>query len=162
MSIAASNLYTRNIYREFINKNPTDKQEAQMAKWVSLIVKLGALVFIIFIPTKFAIYLQLLGGIWIIQTLPAVMLGVYTRWFNDWALLVGWAVGTIAGTTMAVAVNLTPTYPLVIGGYTFPGYTALYTVVLNLLIAVVFTPVFNAMNTRRTVIDETVPADYHA
>jgi SSS family solute:Na+ symporter len=162
MSIAASNLYTRNIYREFINKNPTDKQEAQMAKWVSLIVKLGALVFIIFIPTKFAIYLQLLGGIWIIQTLPAVMLGVYTRWFNDWALLVGWAVGTIAGTTMAVAVNLTPTYPLVIGGYTFPGYTALYTVILNLLIAVVFTPVFNAMNTRRTVIDETVPADYHA
>jgi SSS family solute:Na+ symporter len=63
---------------------------------------------------------------------------------------------------MAVAVNLTPTYPLVIGGYTFPGYTALYTVILNLLIAVVFTPVFNAMNTRRTVIDETVPADYHA
>jgi SSS family solute:Na+ symporter len=64
MSIAASNLYTRNIYREFINKSPTDKQEAQMAKWVSLIVKLGALVFIIFIPTKFAIYLQLLGGIY--------------------------------------------------------------------------------------------------
>ena len=162
MSIAASNLYTRNIHREFINKNPTDKEEAQMAKWVSLIVKLGALVFIIFIPTKFAIYLQLLGGIWIIQTLPAVMLGVYTRWFNDWALLVGWAVGTIAGTTMAVAVNLTPTYPLALGGYTFPGYTALYTVILNLLVAIVLTPVFNAMNSRRTPIDETVAADYHA
>ena len=120
MSIAASNLYTRNIYREFINKNPTDKQEAQMAKWVSLIVKLGALVFIIFIPTKFAIYLQLLGGIWIIQTLPAIMLGVYTRWFNDWALLAGWAVGTIAGTAMAIAVNLSPTYPLSFGGYYVP------------------------------------------
>ena len=162
MSIAASNLYTRNIYREFINKNPTDKQEAQMAKWVSLIVKLGALVFIIFIPTKFAIYLQLLGGIWIIQTLPAVMLGVYTRWFNDWALLVGWAVGTIVGTTMAVAVNLTPIYPLALGGFTFPGYTALYTVILNLSVAIVLTPVFNAMNSRRTPVDETVAADYHA
>jgi solute:Na+ symporter, SSS family len=54
------------------------------------------------------------------------MLGVYTRWFNDWALLLGWAVRTIAGTAMAVAVNLTPTYPLALGGYTFPGYTALY------------------------------------
>jgi SSS family solute:Na+ symporter len=32
MSIAAANLYTRNIHREFINKNPTDKQESQMAK----------------------------------------------------------------------------------------------------------------------------------
>lgn len=162
MSIAASNLYTRNIHREFINKNPTDKEEAQMAKWVSLIVKLGALVFIIFIPTKFAIYLQLLGGIWIIQTLPAVMLGVYTRWFNDWALLVGWAVGTIVGTTMAVAVNLTPIYPLALGGFTFPGYTALYTVILNLSVAIVLTPVFNAMNSRRTPVDETVAADYHA
>ena len=47
MSIAAANLYTRNIHREFINQNPTDKQEAQMAKWVSLIVKLGALIIII-------------------------------------------------------------------------------------------------------------------
>ena len=113
MSIAAANLYTRNIHREFINPNPTDKQEAQMAKWVSLVVKFGALIFIVFVPTQFAIYLQLLGGIWIIQTLPAVMLGVYTRWFNDWALLLGWAVGMAAGTAMFVAVN-TPNYPLVI------------------------------------------------
>jgi solute:Na+ symporter, SSS family len=162
MSIAAANLYTRNIHREFINKNPTDKQEAQMAKWVSLIVKLGALVFIIFVPTQYAIQLQLLGGIWIIQTLPAVMLGAYTRWFNDWALLLGWLAGTTAGTAMAVAVNLTPTYPLAFAGYTFPGYSALYTVILNLLVAIVLTPVFNAMNAKRSPIDETVAADYHA
>src|SRR5467141_3463411 len=75
MSIAAANLYTRNIHREFINKNPTDKQESHMAKLVSLIVKVGALVFILFVPTQYAIQLQLLGGIWIIQTLPPVMLG---------------------------------------------------------------------------------------
>ena len=160
MSIAAANLYTRNIHREFINKNPTDKQEAQMAKWVSLIVKLGALIFIVFVPTQYAIQLQLLGGIWIIQTLPAVMLGVYTRWFNDWALLVGWAVGTFAGTAMAVAANFTPTFPLALGGMTFPGYSALYTVVLNLVVAVVLTPVFKAMS--GSPIDETVAADYRA
>jgi SSS family solute:Na+ symporter len=160
MSIAAANLYTRNIHREFINKNPTDKEEAQMAKWVSLIVKFGALVFIVFVPSQYAIYLQLLGGILIIQTLPAVMLGVYTRWFNDWALLVGWAVGTFAGTAMFIAANLTPNYPLAFAGYTFPGYTALYTVVLNLVVAIVLTPVFKAMGAR--LVDATVPADYHA
>ncbi|MBV9966959.1 MAG: sodium:solute symporter family protein, partial [Alphaproteobacteria bacterium] len=131
MSIAAANLYTRNIHREFINRNPTDREEAQMAKWVSLIVKFGALIFIIFVPTQYAIYLQLLGGIWIIQTLPSVMLGAFTRWFDDWALLVGWAVGIVLGTIMAAAVNLTPTYPLQIAGFTFPGYTALFTVILN-------------------------------
>jgi SSS family solute:Na+ symporter len=162
MSIAAANLYTRNIHREVINKNPTDKQEAQMAKWVSLVVKLGALVFILFLPTQYAIQLQLLGGIWIIQTLPAVMIGAFTRWFNDWALLLGWAVGTVTGTAMAVAANLTPTYALVVGGYTLPGYTAFYTVLLNLAIAIVLTPLFNAMNARRAPIDETVAADYHA
>jgi solute:Na+ symporter, SSS family len=159
MSIAAANLYTRNIHREFINKNPTDKQESTMAKLVSLIVKVGALVFILFVPTKYAVQLQLLGGIWIIQTLPAVLIGAYTRWFNSWALLVGWAVGTYAGTAMAVATNLTNTFPLKVGDWTFPGYTAVYTVFLNLLVALVLTPVFNAMGSKEKV-DATVPGDY--
>jgi SSS family solute:Na+ symporter len=162
MSIAAANLYTRNIYREFFNKNPTDREEAQMAKWVSLIVKVGALIFILFVPTQYAIQLQLLGGIWIIQTLPAVMLGVYTRWFNAWALLLGWAAGTIAGTAMAVAVHLTPAYPLAFGGYSFPGYTAFYTVILNLVVATVLTPVFNFVSGGRAPVDATVAADYYA
>jgi len=160
MSIAAANLYTRNIHKEFINKNPTDKQEAQMAKWASLIVKFGALVFIIFVPTQFAIYLQLLGGILIIQTLPAVMLGVYTRWFNDWALLIGWAVGTATGIWMFIAANLTPNYPLAFAGHTFPGYSALYTVMLNLIVVIVLTPALNAISGPHR--DETVAADYRA
>jgi solute:Na+ symporter, SSS family len=160
MSIAAANLYTRNIHREFINKNPTDKQESTIAKLVSLIVKAGALVFILFVPTQYAVQLQLLGGIWIIQTLPAVLIGAYTRWFNSWALLVGWAVGTYAGTAMAYSINLTNTFPLKVGGYTFPGYTAVYTVFLNLLVALVLTPVFNAMGGTKEKVDATAPSDY--
>jgi solute:Na+ symporter, SSS family len=159
MSIAAANLYTRNIHREFINRNPTDKQEAQIAKWVSLIVKVGALAFIIFVPTQFAIQLQLLGGIWIIQTLPAVMLGTLTRWFHPWALVIGWAVGILLGTWMAIAVHLQGTFPLPLGGWTFPGYIAFYTLILNLVLAIVLTPVLNASATR--IPDETVTADYH-
>ena len=31
----------------------------------------------------------LLGGVWISQTIPAVILGLYTRWFNPWALIAG-------------------------------------------------------------------------
>src|SRR4030088_2686620 len=136
MSIAAANLYTRNIHREFINKNQTDKQESHMAKMVSLIVKVGALVFILFVPTQYPIQLQLLGGIWIIQTLPPVMLGAYTRWFNSWALLAGWAVGIFAGTAMAISTKLTPTFPLAVGGYNFPGYHDVFTVILQLVVAI--------------------------
>src|ERR1700680_4157914 len=158
MSIAAANLYTRNIHREFINKNPSDRQESQMAKWASLIVKFGALVFILFVPTQYAIQLQLLGGIWIIQTLPSVMLGVYTRWFNDWALLLGWAAGIFAGTSMAASVNFAAMYPLAIGGWTFPSYIALSTLILNLIVAAVLTPVFNAL--ARQAADETLASDY--
>src|SRR5438445_13891133 len=126
-----------------------------MAKWVSLFVKIGALVFIIFVPTQYAIYLQLLGGIWIIQTMPSVILGAYTRWFNDWALLVGWALGIVVGTAMAAAVNLTPTYPLQFAGYTFLGYTALHTAILNILLAIVLTPALNAIAEQRTALAET-------
>lgn len=141
MSIAAANLYTRNIYREFINKNPTDKQEAQMAKWASLLIKFGALVFIIFSPTQYAIQLQLLGGIWMIQTLPALLMATYYKaWFNGSVVLVGWICGTVVGTTMAVAANLTPTYQLVIGGLTLPGYSALYSLLINIAAIVILTP----------------------
>jgi len=160
MSIAAANLYTRNIHREFINHNPTPREESQVAKWVSLIVKVGALGFILFVPTKYAIQLQLLGGIWIIQTLPAIMFGAYTRWFNPWALLTGWAVGTFTGTWMAIAANLTPTFPLKVAAFTFPGYSAFYTLLLNLLLAVILTPIFNALSSPGG--DETREADYYA
>ena len=42
---------------------------------------------------QFSIDLQLIGGVIILQTLPAIVLGLYTRWFHRWALLAGWAVG---------------------------------------------------------------------
>jgi Na+/proline symporter len=47
MSIAAANLYTRNIHREFVNRNMTHHQETHVAKLVSLIVKVGAVAFIL-------------------------------------------------------------------------------------------------------------------
>jgi SSS family solute:Na+ symporter len=161
MSIAAANLYTRNIHREFFRPDCSPREEAQMAKWVSLVVKFGALIIIIFVPFQYAIYLQLLGGVWIIQTFPSVILGLYTRWFDDRALLVGWAIGITAGTWMASAVNFSATYPLNIAGFGLPGYTALYTLILNLVIAIVLTPVFRAMS-RGVRLDETAAADYHA
>ena len=72
-----------------------------MAKIASLFVKVGALVFVIVLPTKYAIDLQLLGGVWILQTLPAVAIGLYTRWLDARAMLVGWAAGMAWGTYMA-------------------------------------------------------------
>jgi solute:Na+ symporter, SSS family len=160
MSIAAANLFTRNIYREFLNGQPTNKQESRTAKWASLLVKLGALVFIVLVPLQYAIQLQLLGGIWIIQILPSVVIGLYTRWLNPWALLIGWAAGMGTGTYMAYSVNFATAFPLAIGAWTFPGYTALYTLILNLVVAIVLTPVLNALGAKQE--DKTAAADYYA
>src|SRR5215470_602617 len=108
MSIAASNLWTRNIYREFIRPDCTALQESKMAKVVSLIVKFGALVFILGLPLQYAIQPQLLGGVWIIQTLPAVIGGLYTRWFHDRALVLGWLAGIVVGTATAASQSFRP------------------------------------------------------
>src|SRR5579872_4385740 len=144
MSIAAANLYTRNIHKEFVNRNMSHEQETNVAKLVSLIVKVGAVAFILGLPLTYAIQLQLLGGIWIIQTLPAIVLGLYTGWLHRHALLIGWAAGIVAGTAMVASLGFsTSVYPLHIGGLTIPCYAALSSLVINLVITVAFTWLFN-------------------
>ena len=146
MSIACANLFTRNLYKTFMRPDCSDADEARMAKIVSLIVKVGAVVFILALPQAYAIQLQLLGGIWIIQLLPAVLLGLYTKAFNAPSLLAGWAVGTAIGTYMAATQGFaTSIYPLAIFGITLPGYAALYSVVLNLLVVFELSPVVGAL-----------------
>lgn len=123
-----------------------------MAKIVSLVVKVGALVFILAIPQAYAIQLQLLGGIWIIQLLPAILLGLYARAINAQALLIGWAAGTILGTYMAAAQSFTSSvYPLAIFGVTMPGYAALYSVVVNFLVVLLLTLLLDLLSKRTSV-----------
>lgn len=97
MSIAAANLWTRNIYKEYINKDATPKQEARSSKLASLVVKVGALAAILTLDPQFSIDLQLIGGVLVLQTLPAVAIGLYTRWFHSQALIAGWLAGMAVG-----------------------------------------------------------------
>lgn len=160
MSIAIANLYTRNIYKEYLKPDCTTADEARMAKLVSLVAKAGALVFVLALDTKLAIQLQLLGGIWIIQTLPAVFFGLYTRWLDPRALLIGWAIGIGTGTWMAWMLNFkSSTYPLELFGYVMPGYAAFYTVILNIIVSVLLTIAFRAV-AKREHGDVTVASDY--
>src|SRR4030088_2746294 len=150
MSIAASNLFTRNIYTRFINTDCTAAEEAQNAKMVSLVVKFGALLFIVFLPLQYAIQLQLLGGIWISQTIPAVIVGLYTRWFNPWALIAGWGAGLVSGTWMVASLSPeSAVCPLVAGSFTIPGYAALYALGLNVTVSIVLSLLLNQMPATR-------------
>ena len=118
--------FARNIYRAFLRPNCTPHDEARVAKNVSLVVKLGALVFVLFLPTQYAINLQLLGGIWILQTFPAIAFGLYRRWFHHVGFLLGWLAGMVSGTAMAAATGFTSAvYPLHIGHVMLAAYAAL-------------------------------------
>ncbi|MDF8265081.1 monocarboxylate uptake permease MctP [Luteipulveratus flavus] len=164
MSIAAANTFTRNIYKEWIRPHATVAEEAKVSKITSLVVKLFALVFVFTMDKQNAINFQLLGGIWILQTFPAIVVGLYTRWLHRWALLAGWAVAMIYGTWQAYGIKSPATKHF--GGSldTIPvigklGYIALTAFVLNVLIAVVLTLVLRAAKVPEGV-DETAKADY--
>ncbi len=160
MSIAAANLFTRNIFKEYISPNASERAETNVARWASLVLKFGAVLFIVYIPTAQVINFQLLGGIWILQTLPAVFLGLYTHWFNRWALLLGWLAGEVLGTIFFYQASLKSVYTITIGGFSFPAmYIAFSMIVLNLVLAIILTPIFNVIGLRRGQ-DETAPADY--
>ena len=148
MSIAASNLFTRNLYGSFVRKKMEPHEESQMAKIVSLVVKFGALVFVLRLPAPFAIEMQLLGGIWIGQMFPSVVIGAFTRWFHPWALIAGWAAGMASGTAMAASLGLKSSVypfhlPMFLGG-TYAMYAAVPALLLNLAVSAVLTVVFRA------------------
>jgi solute:Na+ symporter, SSS family len=157
MSIAAANLFTRNVWKEYVRPDCSDREESQVAKIVSLVVKVGALAFVLFLPTQFAIDLQLLGGVWMLQTLPAVMLALYTRWFHRWALLAGWAAGMVTGTWIAAAQEFEPVWEVPVLSVT--AYTGLAALALNLVVATVLTLVLGDRG-RADDRDETRPEDY--
>jgi len=165
MSIGAANTFTRNIWKPFVDPQVTPKGESTIAKLVSLIVKVGALAFILFIPTTFAVDLQLLGGVWMVQIFPAMILGLYTRWYSGPALLVGWAVGMILGTTLSWgATAWVNVHPLVwdlplLGrldlGLGFAAYNGLTAVIANFVVATALSAVWKSAAR-----DQTATGDY--
>jgi SSS family solute:Na+ symporter len=141
MSIATANLFTRNLYGEMLHRpffavRMTGGQEATMAKLISLAIKVGALAFVLMARSQFAIELQLLGGVWILQVFPSVVGGLFTRFFQGPALLWGWLAGMVSGTAMVISTGLkSSVYPVHFHGQTYGIYAAIPALVLNLVIA---------------------------
>ncbi|MGW3995372.1 monocarboxylate uptake permease MctP [Amycolatopsis sp. NPDC004772] len=179
MSIAAANLWTRNIYKEYIRKNATPAEEAKQAKLASLVVKLGAVAVIILIDPQFSIDLQLIGGVLILQTLPAVALALYTRWFHRWGLIAGWIVGIGWGLIMLYGIPNPANGKLHFGGsalalgnmsifgwHPFAGsqvqiYVGFVALIANLVVAAIVTVIARQLKVFNGT-DDTNAEDYHA
>lgn len=131
MSVAVAALFTRNIWAEFFAPRTTPKQEVRVARRVSLLAKVAALAFVFGLRDQDAINLQLLGGIWILQTAPTVVLGLFgTRWRPP-ALLAGWGAGMLLGTALAVGGGFTSV--VAVGPVLL--YVAVVALVANLAVA---------------------------
>ncbi|QAU46015.1 monocarboxylate uptake permease MctP [Bradyrhizobium guangzhouense] len=137
MSIGAANLFTRNFWKVWVDPKVTPAGEAKVAKITSMLVKVGALLAILLMPTQFALDLQLLGGLWILQTLPALVFGLYLNWFSSRALLAGWAVGLAGGSWLAWSDGLKPLHGIDFGAGKVAIYTGVLALALNIVVAVV-------------------------
>jgi solute:Na+ symporter, SSS family len=179
MSIAAANLWTRNIYKEYLHRDATPEQETRQAKIASLVVKFGAAALIVLIDPQYSIDLQLISGVIILQTLPMVAIALYTRWFHIWGLAAGWAIGLVWGLSMlygipnpasgqrhlggsALALNELS----ILGWHPFAGsptqiYVGFIVLIGNLAVAALVTIVLRQMRVFNGT-DETEEQDYHA
>ncbi|MBV9312365.1 MAG: sodium:solute symporter [Pseudonocardia sp.] len=179
MSIAAANLWTRNIYKEFLHRDATPAQQAKQAKVASLVVKFGAVAFLVFVDPQFSIDLQLIGGVIILQTLPAVAVALYTRWLHRWALVVGWVAGMAYGLFLLYQIPnvvakrahfggsaLTMDKLTLLGWHPFAGskvqiYVGFVALLVNVVAAVLVTPMLRRTGASAGV-DATAGTDYYA
>jgi SSS family solute:Na+ symporter len=160
MSIGAANLFTRSIYRAWFRPDATAQQESRVAKNVSFGVKFGALLFVFTSSHDFVINLQLLGGIWILQTFPAITFGLWKRVFHHQALIAGWVAGIATGTSMAAALRLhSSVYALTIGGTSIRLYAGIWALMANILVVWLISTFLDRANIPRNY-DETALADY--
>jgi len=153
MSIGAANLFTRNFWKAYINPEVDPAGEASVAKIASLVVKVGALLVILYLPTQFALDLQLLGGLWILQVFPAVVFCLFTRWFLAPALIAGWAVGLIGGTYLSWVDGLKPLHLVSFGDLSFTMYVGLIALAANIVTAVVINSVLIGTRKRNHAFD---------
>jgi SSS family solute:Na+ symporter len=171
MSIAAANLFTRNIYKEYFRRDASDREQAEVSKITSLVVKAGAVLFILGLQPQFSINLQLIGGVIILQALPSVFIGLYTRWPHRAGLLAGWAAGMGTGVAMLYVTANPAANQGHWGGSAFALshlglhttqslYTGFIAVVINLLVTAIVTLAAKALRVPDGT-DETAAADYY-
>ena len=150
MSIATANTFTRNIYREFINPRlhrragkpgGEDRVAGDQGRRAGVHLRPAAAIRAVAAVAR--------RGVDHPDRRRRSILGLYTRFFNGWALLLGWVVGFGLGTWMVASNNFAPVYPLHLFGVGFPCYVALASLVVNMAVAFVVSLYLNRVASDR-------------
>ncbi|WP_328475837.1 sodium:solute symporter [Actinoplanes sp. NBC_00393] len=171
MSIAAANAFTRSLFRPYLQPNASPATEARVSRWVSLVVKFGAAALILAVDPAYSVDLQLIGGVVILQTIPATFLGLVTGWFHRAALISGLIAGLGVGVAMLYSIpKLDATGRVVaehFGGSSWPlgngttVYVGMVALFVNLAVAALATVMLKAAGVPGG-LDATRPDDYLA
>ncbi|GIF67938.1 permease [Asanoa ishikariensis] len=172
MSISAANAFTRSIYRTYLRPAATPPEEARVSRWASLVVKFGALAVILVMQPSYAVDLQLIGGVIILQTIPAVFIGLATGWFDWRALVAGLVTGLVTSLALLWDIQQIGAGGVVVkahfGGSSMPVgdtgmtvYVGVVALAVNLLVTTVLTLLLRLLRIPPGR-DRTTPADYVA
>jgi solute:Na+ symporter, SSS family len=136
MAMSQASLLTRNIIKE-IKPNMSASSEIRITKISSTAFKFVALGFVFIVPATYAISLQLLGGILIVQILPAVFFGLYVKSsLRKEPLIAGLLVGIFSGIYMVEYTNNFGALTSSLFNTTFGSlYVAVIALVFNLIIS---------------------------
>lgn len=143
MSVAAAATFASNVYAEFVNPTALPAQVTTVARVVSVLVKFGALGFVMGLQARDAITLQLLGGVWILQTLPTVLLSLRWRRPHRYGLLAGLVTGVVLGTWLVAAQGFVAVSVVDLGGMRVGVYAGLLALAANLAVTVIATPLLD-------------------
>jgi solute:Na+ symporter, SSS family len=166
MAISAANTFARDIYRPYIRPTASDREEGLVSQIVSAVLKLAAVAVIVSLKLSFAIELQLIGGVIVVQILPPVVLGLYTRWFHRWALVAGWVVGMGLSVYMLYVTSSKTAAHFGSASFAFKTWgfdtkmtiwTGIVGLLANLIVAAALTPLLGRLPRGQ---DDTSPADY--
>ncbi|MBV1833327.1 sodium:solute symporter family protein [Novacetimonas pomaceti] len=127
MAIGAANLIMHNIL-------PSHKNSASGARIAGFGIKVGALLCVLFLNAKFAIDLQLLGGVIILQTFPALVMGLLPLRMPAPALLLGWVIGSVSGLWLCWMDGLKPLHSVGSGGFSVAISTGLLALGINIVV----------------------------
>jgi Na+/proline symporter len=86
------------------------------------------------LPRHFALDLQLLEGLWILQTFPALIFGLYTGWFRAQGLIAGWVAGFSSGIWLAWTNDFKPLHTPHFGSASVTLYSGLLALGANILV----------------------------
>ncbi|MFG2040044.1 sodium:solute symporter [Dactylosporangium sp. NPDC048998] len=170
MSIAAANAFTRSIYRAYLRPAASPAEEARVSRWTSLVVKVGAVGCILLLDPAFSVDMQLIGGVIILQTIPAAFIGLVTNWFHRWALIAGLGAGLGVGVAQLYDIAQLGAGGVVVkahfgGSITtvdgIPVYVGVVALLVNLAVAVFGTVVLRVLRVPAGR-DRTRPDDYDA